>query len=155
MCLSHSKFKIYENIIIHYKDTNVDFFLKKVSNILADAVIKFYETKSLNKIITSNYFYFTDIEQRKILTLCQECLNNSNLTHYAAKKDIISSSSEEYFANNKSLIVDGFVNFRIKDYIKLLDSIVDLSVNKFVIDREYSEFIDLLKVYINSKEYRF
>ena len=57
------------------------------------------------------------------------------------------------FGDNKSLILDGFVKFRLKDYIRLLDSIVDLSVNKFVIDREYTEFIDLLKVYINSKEY--
>ena len=28
-----------------------------------------------------------------------------------------------------------------------------MAVNKFVIDREYSEFIDLLKCYINSKSY--
>jgi len=41
----------------------------------------------------------------------------------------------------------------LTDYIKILDNLVDISVNKFVIDREYSEFIDLLKVYINSKDY--
>jgi len=34
----------------------------------------------------------------------------------------------------------------------MLDYVVDLSVNKFVIDREYTEFIDLLKCYINSKD---
>ena len=34
----------------------------------------------------------------------------------------------------------------------MLDYIVDMAVNKFVIDREYTEFIELLKCYINSKE---
>ena len=38
------------------------------------------------------------------------------------------------------------------DSNKIIDYIVDLAVNKFVIDREYNEFVDLLKCYINSKE---
>ena len=68
------------------------------------------------------------------------------------RKDSIKISCIEYFADNKFAILDGFVNFRLTDYIKILDYIVDLAVNKFVIDREYSEFIDLLKCYINSKD---
>jgi len=151
--LSHSKFKLYKNVILHYTGGDVANFLKQASDILADSIINFYETKLLKSIIASNYFYFTDIEQHKILTLCIEHLTTKSLEHVIAKKIAISLASEEYFEDNKSLILDGFVRFRVKDYIKLLDSIVDLSVNKFVIDREYSEFIDLLKVYINSKEY--
>ena len=69
------------------------------------------------------------------------------------RKDSIVISCIEYFSNNKSAILDGFVNFRINEYIKIIDYIVDMAVNKFVIDREYSEFIDLLKCYINSKNY--
>ena len=49
------------------------------------------------------------------------------------------------------MILQGFVNFRIHDYIKILDYLTDMCVNNYVIEREYNEFINLLKIYINSK----
>ena len=123
------------------------------SNILSSAIIEFYEKDIIKHIINSNYFYFTDIEQRKIFDIVNNYIYNEELTESYIRKDSIIISCIEYFSNNKSAILDGFVNFRLNDYIKIVDYIVDLAVNKFVIDREYTEFIDLLKCYINSKDY--
>ena len=50
------------------------------------------------------------------------------------------------------MILDGFVRFRLKEYVKYIDNIVDEGVNKYIIDKEYTEFINLLKVYIESKK---
>ena len=75
-----------------------------------------------------------------------------DLDEVSLRQDSLKISLIDYFANNKFVILDGFINFRINDYIKIIDYIVDLAVNKFVIDREYNEFVDLLKCYINSKE---
>lgn len=151
--ISKYKFKLYTNIIVHYTGKNLDAFFEAVSNILSSTIIKYYETKTLKSIITNNYFYFSDIEQKQILEICKEYIENINNDELIIKKDAIILSCIEYFKTNKSLILDGFVNFRLTNYIKILDMIVDISVNKFVIDREYLEFIDLLKMYINSKEY--
>ena len=49
------------------------------------------------------------------------------------------------------MILQGFINFRISSYIKTLDYLIDSCVNSYVIEKEYNEFIDLLKLYINSK----
>ena len=35
---------------------------------------------------------------------------------------------------------------------EILEEIVDFAVNQFIIEKEYTEFINLLKVYIDSKE---
>ena len=43
------------------------------------------------------------------------------------------------------------VPFRLKDYLSFLDNIVNEAVNSFVIEKEYLEFISLLKLYINSQ----
>ena len=150
--LSDYNFRIYNNIIIHYSGNNVRYFLEQLSEILSTSVIKFYEMKIIKNILFSNYFYFTDIEHKKILDLCEEHLQSNSSADNELKKDIVSLSFQDYFTDNKSVILDGFVKFRINNYLKTLDSIVDLCVNNFVIEREYSEFIDLLKVYINSKE---
>ena len=48
------------------------------------------------------------------------------------------------------MILTGFINFRLSNYLKILDYIVDISVNELVVDREYKEFINLLKAYVNS-----
>ena len=58
----------------------------------------------------------------------------------------------KYILENKSIILDGFVNFRIPEYLDSLDYIVDFSVNKYIIEKEYTEFINLLKLYVDSKE---
>ena len=97
MYVSHSKFKLYENVIIHYTGTDVDSFLIQASDIISDAISQFYEVKILKDIISSNYFYFTDIEQRKILNLCVEYLTNPNLEHWATKKATIMLASQNYF----------------------------------------------------------
>ncbi len=151
--VSKLKFKLYNNFIVHYKGKNLDLFYKDFSNILTSAIIEFYEKDIIKHIINSNYFYFTDIEQRKIFDIVNDYIYNGELTESYIRKDSIKLACIEYFSCNKSVVLDGFVNFRINGYIKIIDYIVDMAVNKFVIDREYTEFIDLLKCYINSKDY--
>ena len=150
--VSKSKFKVYNNFIIHYTGNDLDSFYNIFSRILSDVIVEFYEKDIIKRFINSNYFYFTNIEQRKIFDIACNYLYSGDLKESCIRKDSIIISCFEYFSNNKSVILDGFVNFRLSDYLKMLDYIVDMAVNKFVIDREYTEFIELLKCYINSKE---
>lgn len=64
--------------------------------------------------------------------------------------NIITNEFFKFFQENKYVILDGFVNFKLKEYLKELDSVVDMCVNKFIIEREYNEFIMLLKDYIQN-----
>lgn len=140
-------FKHYTNVIIHYTGTNVDLFLSKVSTLLSYIVIDLYEPNLIKHLLNLNYFYFSSDEKKQIYNICQ---TNFNFSNSIQMLNIISHSFFEYLTTNKYLILDGFVNFRLQDYIRELDSIVDLCVNKFIIDREYHDFINLLKSYINS-----
>ena len=149
--LSKLNFRFYTNFIVHYKGKKLNSFYELFSDILSSAIIEFYEKDIIKHIINSNYFYFTDIEQRKIFDIVNDYLYNGELDESNLRKDSIVISCIEYFSNNKSAILDGFVNFRINEYIKIIDYVVDMAVNRFVIDREYTEFINLLKCYINSK----
>ena len=147
--VSSYKFKYYNNVIIHYTGKYRDHFLKNISTILAYLVIDFYEPSLLKHLINSNYFYFSNSEKMEILNLC---LDNVD---FNCSLDIVSSISNEFFeylTKEHSIILDGFVYFRLPEYIKNLDSIVDMCVNKFIIDREYHEFINLLKLYISTSD---
>lgn len=145
---SNLKFKIYNNIIIHYVGKNTSDFILEISTILSDIVFNFYENKFIKKMIKSNYFYFLDSEQESIYKLCIDaCAENNIISNYT-----IINAFYTFLYDNKAMILDGFINFRLYNYMKNLDSIVDMCVNKFIIDREYLEFIKLLKSYIASKE---
>ena len=57
----------------------------------------------------------------------------------------------QFLSTHKSIVLNGFINFRLKEYLSFLDNIVNEAVNSFVIEKEYLEFISLLKLYINSQ----
>ena len=56
-----------------------------------------------------------------------------------------------YISSHKSLVLTGFINFRMQDYWNILDDVIDEAVNSYIIEKEYLEFISLLKLYINSQ----
>lgn len=148
----NNEFRLYKNVIIHYTGSDLYLFFNQLSDIITDCIIKFYEEKILSHIINFNYFYFDSYEKDEIKKDCLNILKLKNISNYANKRETILVSVFEYIMEHNSMILSGFVNFRISDYTKSLDYIVDVSVNKFILEKEYREFIDLLKLYIYSKK---
>lgn len=149
---SSNKFKIYNNIIIHYLGKDLSLFYNKLSDIITDCIINFYEEKIINHIINYNYFYFDFYEKNEINKECIQMLNMKDASDFTYRKESIWISVFEYIMQHDSMILSGFVNFRLQNYIKSIDSAVDIAVNKFILEKEYKEFIELLKLYISSKE---
>ena len=152
ICFSFNEFKCYKNIIIHYKGNNIKDFNNIVSNMLSFLVIDIFEESIIKKIILNNYFYFDNIEIEKVFDICIDLLSENNDEYSICDRlDLLSNIFYDYISNNKQIVLNGFINFRLKDYFSLLNSVVDIAVNKFIIEREYLEFISLLKLYINSQ----
>lgn len=143
------KFKIYMNFIVHYTGEELENFYKILCNIITETILEFYEINIIRRILSFNYFYFDEIERRKIGEICIESLKNNKLKN---RNKTIYSKVKKYVEKNKSMILDGFVTFRIKEYIEKIDELVDEGVNKYIIEKEYAEFISLLKMYVNSKD---
>lgn len=141
------KFKHYTNVIINYAGKKQEHFLNKISTLLAYLIIDTCEPKLIENLINTNYFYFSKEEKKQIFNLC---LTNIDFSTSIKIVNIISKEFFKHFSENKYVILEGFLNFKLKEYIKQLDSIVDMCVNKFVIDREYKEFIGILKSYITT-----
>ena len=152
--LSQKDFKYYNNIIIHYTGHNLSQFYNYICDILLNTILNFYEMYKLKELINVNYFYFSDFEKKNILNNCETLLKNEISKREDCNK-LIYVELLKYVIDTKSIYLDGFVNFRLYKYINLLDELVDLAVNNYIIEREYNEFIDLLKVYINSKDSNF
>ncbi len=149
---SSNKFKLYNNVIIHYLGKDLSLFYNKLSDIITDCIINFYEEKLVNHILNYNYFYFDFYEKNEIIKECINLLDIKETSDFTYRKECILANVFEYLTENNSMILSGFVNFRLQNYIKCVDSAVDIAVNKFILEKEYKEFIELLKLYIKSKE---
>lgn len=145
------KFKNYKNVIIHYVGPYTSVFEHKLSDILTNCIILFYEEKLIERLINYNYFYFDSYEKAKIKEDCLNLLNDDDISDFYFRKDSLWLCVYNYLHEYKQVILQGFVDFRLPSYIKSLDYATDISVNKFIIEKEYNEFIELLKLYIHSK----
>jgi len=139
------KFKNFTNIIVHYKGKSIPLFLSSISKILSYLILDLYENLIIKKLINFDYFYFEPNEQKSIFDICIENLNyEESLDRFS----MLENSFYEYLDNNKAINLNGFINFRLFNYIKYINTIIDMCVNKYIIDKEYEEFINLLKNYV-------
>ena len=131
--ISDNQFKIYKNVIIHYIGKNEKNFLIQISTLIAKTISIFYEKKILDQIIEDNYCYFEEFEKQIILKICEKIIELQEAS-FQYKEEILKGLVYEYFLEgNKSMNLDGFMNFRVKPYLEVLDYVVDTSVTNFVL----------------------
>ena len=148
---SLNEFKSYKNIIIHYTGIDNELFYTKLATILSYLVIDYFEKDIIKKILLNNYFYFDNSEFNKIFALCSENLCDDENFSFTNRQLKLFDTFYDYISHNHSIILSGFINFRLSKYRKLLEELVDFSVNEYIIEREYLEFVSLLRLYINSQ----
>lgn len=147
--ISVKEFKHFNNIILHCKDIGITSFINSISNLLTNTVISFFEKDLIKDLVNLNYFYFNSAERISIINNTLEILDsNDNIN---TKYDFINNKLFEYLSCNHSIYLNGFMNFRLADYISYINEKIDLAVNKFLIDKEYLEFVNILRVYIKSE----
>lgn len=146
---SKLKFKTYENIIIHYKGADYDKFYSEISDILSKSIIEICEETIVKKVLSYDYFYFDYGEREKVLDFFY---NSQDSNTYNKKCELLYTTFKPYIISNNKIFLDGFIPFRLKDYIHFLTENLDSAVNSFLIDKEYTEFISILKLYIQSQE---
>ncbi len=141
-------------------DSNVDSKNVKfyIANIISEYIIEKYEKKFILRIINSNYCYFNSFEKGEILNKSLDFMQAENEESVfnniflIRRKSIITKKLIEYMQNSNEIMLEGFITFRIKDYIKELEDVVDKAVDEYLTEKEYKEFIRLLKYFVEIQE---
>ena len=144
-------FKHFTNIIVHYKGNNVQEFMEEISTILSFLVIYEFEEDFLKHIISKDFFYFSKSERNQILDNCFNIIIDSG-TIIKEKFQVLFDSFCNFLEKNNKIFLSGFVNFRLNSYFDILEKIVEDAVNSYILEKEYNEFISLLRLYINSSQ---
>ena len=149
----------YGNSNYSEEETRV-IFKHYIANVVSDLILNNWERELLLDIIRQNYYYFTADEQQMIFQIALKHLNHGletddeTFVEYLSRKSLILQKLLEYLQSNDRLIIEGFIKFRLKDYLQELYSITDKAVDEYMMEKEYKEFIRLLKCFVEIQEPR-
>lgn len=121
-----------------------------VAQILADWVVSNEEHRLVDKIVKNNYFYFSDDERTAVASNAIRALSARSSAH----NKLIMTRILDYLDNHYQLIVDGFLNFRLKDYRLHLSEVIDKVADDFMMELEYQEFIRVLRYFVDVQQPR-
>ena len=128
-----------------------------IADTVSEIILGDLQSQMVEKIIQDEYFYFGKEERSKILRDAIAIMWGGNPT---VRSEVIRSRWRsrvwkrimEHLENNDELVLEGFIRFRLKDFNHELEEAVDRAVDDLLIEKEYSEFIKLLRYFVEIQE---
>jgi len=124
-----------------------DISTEKFLDTLADDIIAEYEYRLLDRILKEKGERKQPYQKNAILSLLPSVQNHAcfgaTKRKEALKKDLTS-----YFSEHDSANVPGLVRFRLRRYLLLLEQTAEYLEEVYFSNREYDEFIALLKYFV-------
>lgn len=148
--LSNEKDKNYDNLRT--------IFIRYIANTITNVILDVYQEKMVTKFIHDNYYYFDKKEKESIKNKALEFLNYTEVNNEdhvilnTSRKSKILKSIIEYLEENNEIVIEGFINFRLRFIIDSIEEAVDRAVEEVVIEKEYNEFIKILQYFIDIQE---
>lgn len=126
-------------------------------DLLADIIIENLQIRYLINILRQRYFFLQEKTQCELLikTLKQLWYGKtdvkSNIT--LCKLDVAERLKKCFLeSNDKELVLEGFMRFRMKDYLEKWDALLKKNIDEYVMEKEYKEFIGVLRYFVLLRE---
>lgn len=108
------------------------------------------EPALLRRLLAAHYSYLSPEEREGILARAAAALAGGGSPAAGRRAEVVPRLLE-YLERHTMLNLDGFVTFRLKDYVDELIAALDRAVDGFLLEKEHGEFIDLLRHVVDSR----
>lgn len=138
------------------QETNRRFRLS-IANAISDLIINSWEERYMRKLIRSRYGYIDEPEQEVIFQYALKNLysppgKEHPLQQRIRRKGAVLSRLTEFLDKHNELVIDGFITFRLREYVEELEDAVETAVEEFLAEKEEQEFVQLLKCFVEMQE---
>ncbi|NOJ70274.1 putative sporulation protein YtxC [Paenibacillus alvei] len=127
----------------------------KAAKAVAEFILSHKERLLLASLIEKDSKY-NEVERRKIEDYCQQLLNGGDESESSEsrrrRKGKLTRALRRYLEDHTDLNVEGFIQFRLRHYLSELREVVDYAIDEYVLERQYQEFIGLLKYFVFIQE---
>ncbi len=132
-------------------------FKHYLADTISDIILNHWENILLKDIIRENYYYYSTDEKDLIYRYALQHINKDghnyrNTLYWLRRKGWILHKVLDFLRNHNRIVIEGFIRFRLKEYTSELKEAADRAVDDFLNEREYQEFIRLLKYFVDIQE---
>ncbi|MGB9867901.1 MAG: sporulation protein YtxC [Bacillota bacterium] len=125
-----------------------------IANALSDVIVNELEGSIIRNIIKSEHGYLTKEDQERLYREVIRAIDGDGdgqggLLLKMYRKSKILGRILDYLESNKELVLEGFVNFRLKDYKQELEETIERVAEDLLVEKEYNDFVMLLKYYVD------
>ncbi|MFP7299542.1 putative sporulation protein YtxC [Neobacillus niacini] len=131
--------------------------LEKVKHAFYNFIVKIKRDDWFRAILQDQYFFEDPEEQQHIMEIIYSVLEGqredlSVLIKENGEESNIREAVEEIFQEHVSFSFDSFLKFRLRPYLKVLESYVEISIDEYKMEQEYQMFIQTLREFLTGRE---
>lgn len=141
-----------------YDDEYINTFNHYAAIGISNYIVDILEIKIVERILYTNYYFLKANEKKLIIDQLDKCFdseiydNSIDVPYKINRKAKILYKLLDFFDKNNKINIEGFVNFRLRNYLEDLYEIIDRVIEEYVMEKEYKEFIKLLKYFVDIQE---
>lgn len=145
-----------DNQIFRNEDI-VYIFKHQLSELIAEHILLDWESPLINREIRKSCRGMVAEEQRiiynKAAQFLRRCNDNEslNLLMNYGRKNRIAHRILDYIHDNQFMVVEGFINFCLQDFLTEIRFAVELAVEELKNEKEYNDFITLLRYFVDTQ----
>lgn len=142
------------------EDDIVYIFKHQISEFLAEHILRDWEAKMLWKEVCKKTRHIPvedqEIIMNKALDFLKRCNGNEslNLLLNYGRKNKISHKIMNYIYFHNNVVIEGLINFCMPDYLTELRFAVDLACEELRNEKEYNDFVKLLRYFVETQPSR-
>lgn len=130
---------------------------RELARLLSELIVDRAEPELLRRIVRRQYGYLEETLREQVVHAARRLLDQAPggaPDAAAPRKARVYARLLEHLEHSDVVHIEGFIRFRLKDYVEELEEAVERAVEDHLMDREYGEFIRLLRYFVELQEPR-
>lgn len=145
----------FEFIFYLEKKSHLDeiVFYNNLSNLIQDIIVEIYIDEVIRDRVAKICSDYSIAEKQDIVSFVHKMLLDTN--NYVKERIIINDGICDYLMEHNSLIIDGYIQFRLRDYLYIIDISIEKAILDLESEKEYMEFLNMLHYFVDVQEPRY
>jgi len=129
-----------------------DMLRRQLAAVLCEVIVCDFRPCLLERIVASRYPQLGAREKETVVQYAERSLADAG-TQDTFRQWVLLRLLE-YLRDNRQLILEGFITFRLKEYVDHLEEAVERAIDEILLEKEYQEFVRLLQCFVAVQEPR-
>ena len=121
-----------------------------LSNLVQDIIVEIYIDQVIKDRVIKICSDYSTSEKKDIVSFVHQMLLDTN--NYVKERIKINDEICDYLMEHNSLLIDGYIEFRLRDYLYIIDISIEKAILDLETEKEYMEFLNMLHYFVDIQE---